>query len=172
MSDVRAMHCESEAGFTLTGVLAGLAIFSVLGLGMLEITSEVYYRQDLNRQTMVATALAQSKAEELLGAGYDDPRLRGAGGGKGVVVAGRGESVAVGGRWDHDMFVDPDHADRDNPLDPEGETEGDRTFTRVWNVDADVPLPGLKTVTVLVGWHDARGQQHVVSQIFHIARLR
>ena len=163
MSHVRAMHCTSEAGFTLTGVLAGLAIFSVLGLQMLEITSEVYYRQDLYRQTMVATALAQSKAEELLGVGYDDPRLRGPDGGKGV---------AADGPWDHQSFLNPDHADRNNPLDSEGETAGVQRFTRVWNVDADVPLPGLKSVTVLVGWHDARGQQHIVSQTFQIARLR
>ncbi len=152
-----------EAGFTLVGALVSLGIFMVLGLGMLELTSEVYYRGDLHRETLVATALAQTQAEELLGADYEDPRLFDPDG---------GDDVASDVGWSPDPFRDPDHADLNNPLNAEGEAAGSRRFTRVWNVGADVPLPGLKTVTVLVGWRDSHGRPHVVSQTFQIASLR
>ncbi len=161
MSIVYRTH--HEAGFTLAGVLVSLVIFMALGLGMLELTSEVYYRGDLHRETLVATALAQTQAEELLGADYEDPRLFDQDG---------GDDVAMDGGWGPEPFRDPDHADPKNPLNAEGEAAGSRRFTRVWNVGADVPLPGLKTVTVLVGWRDSHGQSHVVSQTFQIARLR
>ncbi len=152
-----------EAGFTLPGVLVSLVIFTVLGLGMLELSGEVYYRNDLHRETLVATALAQAQAEELLGAEYEDPRLLDPDG---------GDDVASDVGWSPDPFQDPDHADLNNPLNAEGEAAGSRRFTRAWNVGADVPLPGLKTVTVLVGWRDSHGQPHVVSQTFQIASLR
>ncbi|MFB3075648.1 MAG: prepilin-type N-terminal cleavage/methylation domain-containing protein [Candidatus Methylomirabilales bacterium] len=161
MSMVYRTH--HEAGFTLAGVLVSLVIFMVLGLGMLELTSEVYYRGDLHRENLVATALAQSQVEELLGAGYEDPRLLDPDG---------GDDVAADGSLGANLFQDPDHADPNNPLNAEGEAAGSRRFTRVWNVGTDVPLPGLKTVTVLVGWRDSRRQPHVVSQTFQIARLR
>ncbi len=161
MSMVYRTH--HEAGFTLVGVLASLVIFTVVGLGMLELTSEVYYRGDLHRETLVATALAQTQVEELLGAGYEDPRLLDPDG---------GDDVASDGSLGVNLFQDPDHADLNNPLDGEGEAAGPRKFTRVWNVGSDVPLPGLKTVTVLVGWRDSHGRPHVVSQTFQIASLR
>ncbi len=161
MSMVYGTH--HEAGFTLVGALVSLGIFMVLGLGMLELTSEVYYRGDLHRETLVATALAQTQAEELLGAGYEDPRLLDPDG---------GDDVAADSSLGANLFQDPDHADPKNPLNAEGEAAGSRRFTRVWNVGADVPLPGLKTVTVLVGWRDSHGRPHVVSQTFQIASLR
>ncbi|MFQ5840714.1 MAG: hypothetical protein ACE5HK_08335, partial [Candidatus Methylomirabilales bacterium] len=155
MSIVTKAH--HEAGFTLPGVLASLIIFTVLGLGMLELSGEVYYRNDLQRETMIATALAQAEAEELLGAGYNDPRL---------VDPDGGNDVASDVGWSPDPFQDPDHADPNNPLDAEGEPGGSRRFTRVWNVGEDIPVPGLKTVTVLVGWRDSQERPHVVSQTF------
>jgi len=161
MSMVYGTH--HEAGFTLVGALVSLGIFMVLGLGMLELTSEVYYRGDLHRETLVATALAQTQVEELLGAGYEDPRLLDPDG---------GDDVAADGSLGVNLFQDPDHADPNNLLNAEGEAAGSRRFTRVWNVGADVPLPGLKTVTVLVGWRDSHGRPHVVSQTFQIASLR
>jgi type II secretory pathway pseudopilin PulG len=167
MSKVYITHRETEAGFTLPGLLAGLVIFTVLGLGMLQLTSEVYYRRDQHRETVVATALAQSMAEELVGAGYDDPRLRDPDGGEDVAQDAAEDAVR-----DPNNFLDPDHADPNNPLDSEGGAIGARRFTRVWNVGDDVPLSGVKTVTVLVGWHDSRGNQQVVSQTFQIARLK
>jgi type II secretory pathway pseudopilin PulG len=154
---------KHEAGFTLPGLLVSLVIFTFLGLGMLELVSEVYYRNDLHRETLVATALAQAQAEELLGARYEDPRLLDPDG---------GDDAASDGSLGANLFQDPDHADLNNPLNAEGEAAGSRRFTRVWNVGADVPLPGLKTVTVLVGWRDSHGQPHVVSQTFQIASLR
>ncbi len=158
-----SMVCRThhEAGVTLAGVLVSLVIFMVLWLGMLELTSEVSYRGDLHRETLVATALA--RAQELLGAGYEDPRLLDPDG---------GDDVASDVGWSPDSFRNPDHADPNNPLDGEGEAAGPRKFTRVWNVGSDVPLPGLKTVTVLVGWRDSHGRSHVVSQTFQIASLR
>lgn len=152
-----------EAGFTLPGVLVSLVIFTFLGLGMLELSSEVYYQNDLQRETLVATALAQAQAEELLGARYEDPRL---------VDPDGGDDVASDGSLSTNLFQDPDHADPNNPLNAEGEAAGSRRFRRVWNVGEDIPAPGLKTVTVLVGWRDSHRQAHVVSQTFQIARLR
>jgi type II secretory pathway pseudopilin PulG len=154
---------KHEAGFTLPGVLVSLVIFMVLGLGMVELSSEVYYRNDLHRETLVATALAQAQVEELLGAGYEDPRLLDPDG---------GDDVAADGSLGANLFQDPDHADSNNPVNAEGEAAGFRRFTRVWNVGADVPLPGLKTVRVLVGWSDSHGRPHVVSQTFQIASLK
>jgi prepilin-type N-terminal cleavage/methylation domain-containing protein len=147
-----------DGGFTLPEILVALAIFSLIGLAMLELSSAAYYRDALHRDTLAATALAQSQVEELLRAGYDDPRLRGPKG------AGAGGNL--------ERFQDSDHTDPTNPLDAEGGITGPRRFTRVWNVGKDLPLPGVKTVTVLVGWHDTRGQLRIVSQTVQIARLK
>ncbi len=154
---------HSKAGFTLPEVMVALAIFVVLGLAMLQLSSTVYYREALHRETVTATALAQSQVEELLRAEYDDPRL----------FDPDGESdVAADAASDLETFRNPDHADPNNPLDAEGGTGGSRKFMRVWNVGADTPLPGLKTVTVLVGWRDSRGQLQIIRQTIQVPRLK
>ena len=161
MSSPPRIH--QKAGFTLAEVLVALAIFMVLGLAMLLLSSTVYYREALHRETLAATGLAQSQVEELLRVGYDDPRLFDPDGGDDV-----GEDAGN----DLEIFRDPDHADPNNPLDAEGGTAEPRKFTLVWNVGADTPLAGLKTVTVLVGWRDSRGQQQFVRQTIQIPRLK
>lgn len=163
MSSLPRRHQRSTAGFTLPEVLVALAIFVILGLAMIELSSTVYYREALHRDTLAATALAQSQIEELLRAGYDDPRL--------VDPDGGGDVTEEGGQ-DRERFRDPDHADPNNPIDAEGGTAGERRFTRVWNVGAGTPLAGLKTVTVLVGWRDSRGQQQIVTETIQIPRLK
>lgn len=155
-------HHEVEAGLTLHEVLVALSFFTLLGMGMLQLSSEAYYRDALHRETLAATSLANLRVEELLGAGYDDPRLADPDG---------GHDVETDTLRSPEHFQDPDHADPNNPLDSEGEAAGPRKFTRVWNVGADVPVPGIKTVTVIVGWRDQRGHSHVVSQTFQAARL-
>jgi prepilin-type N-terminal cleavage/methylation domain-containing protein len=156
-------YYDPTAGFTLPEVLLALAIFTLLGLSMLELSSAAYYSEALHRDTLTATALAQSQVEELLKASYEDPRLFDPDGSDDVTPA----AIAS---LKH--FENPDHFDPNNPLDADGGTSGVRRFTRVWNVGADAPLGGLKTVTVLVGWGDSRGQPHVVSQTVQVARLR
>ena len=151
---------DPEDGFTLPEVLAALAIFTLLGLAMLELSSAAYYQDALHRDTLAATALAQSQIEELLKASYEDRRLFDPDG---------GDDVATGAIT---HFENPDHSDPNNPLDADGGTSGVRRFTRVWNVGANAPLTGLKTVTVIVGWRDTRGQLRVVSQTVQVARLR
>lgn len=156
-------HEEPESGFTLTEVLVALAIFTVLGLAMLELSSTVYYRDAVHRDTLAATRLAQSKVEELLQAEYDDPRLLDPDGGSDVGA----EAAAA-----PEFFHNPDHADPNNPLDAEGGITGPRKFALVWNVGTDIPAPGLKTVTVLVGWRDSRGNLQVIQQSIQVARLK
>jgi prepilin-type N-terminal cleavage/methylation domain-containing protein len=163
VSKLPRRHRRSTAGFTLPEVLVALAIFVILGLAMIQLSSTVYYREALHRDTLAASALAQSQVEDLLRAGYEDPRL---------VDPDGGDDVAEEGGKDLERFRDPDHADPNNPLDAEGGTAGERRFTRVWNVGEDTPLAGLKTVTVLVGWRDARGQQQVVTETIQIPRLK
>ncbi len=163
MSSPPRTDYQSTGGFTLPEVLVALAVFVILGLAMLQLSSTVYYREALHRDTLTATALAQSLVEEFLQAGYDDPRL---------VDKDGGDDVAEEAGSDSKRFRDPDHADSNNPLDAEGGTAGSRKFTRVWNVGADTPLPGLKTVEVFVGWRDSRGQQQIVRQTIQIPRLK
>ncbi|MFQ5848427.1 MAG: prepilin-type N-terminal cleavage/methylation domain-containing protein [Candidatus Methylomirabilales bacterium] len=163
MSPLYQRHPEAEDGFSLPEVMVALAIFVVAGLAMLELSSATYYRGALQHETVAATALAQGQVEELLRAGYGDARL---------VDPDGGNDVGADAGYGPEALRDPDHADPNNPLDAEGGTAGPRRFTRVWNVGADVPLPGLKTVTVLVGWRDTRGQLRVVGQTVQIARLK
>ncbi len=161
MSSPPRIH--QKDGFTLAEVLVALGIFLLLGLAMLQLSSTVYYREALHRDTLAATALAQSLVEEFVRAGYDDPRLLDPDGGK---------DVAEDAGSDLGRFQDPDHVDPSNPLDAEGGTAEPRKFTLVWNVGADTPLPGLKIVKVFVGWRDSRGQQQIVSQTIQIPRLK
>jgi len=158
---MRRYH-DPRAGLTLPEVLLALAIFTLLGLAMLELSSAAYYTEALHRDTLAATALAQSQVEELLKASYEDPRLFDPDG---------GDHVAPGTIASLKQFENPDHSDSNNPLDADGGTSGGRRFVRVWNVGANAPLPGLKTVTVLVAWHDTRGQLRLVSQTIQVARL-
>ena len=161
MSEVMGRHHDPRAGLTLPEVLLALAIFTLLGLAMLELSSAAYYTEALHRDTLAATALAQSQVEELLKASYEDPRL----------FDPDGANVAPGTIASLKHFENPDHSDPNNPLDADGGTSGGRRFIRVWNVGANAPLPGLKTLTVLVAWHDTRRQLRVVSQTIQVARL-
>ncbi len=156
-------HFETESGFTLTEVLVALGIFTVLGLAMLQLSSTVYYWEALHRDTLVATALAQSQVEELLQAKYEDPRL---------VDPDGGDDVGAAAGTAPASFQSADHTDPNNPLDAKGGTAGSRKFMRAWNVGVDDPVPGLKTVTVLVGWRDSRGGLQVIHQSIQVARLQ
>jgi len=42
---------------------------------MLELSSAAHYSEALHRDTLAATALAESQVEEFLKASYEDPRL-------------------------------------------------------------------------------------------------
>ncbi len=154
---------DPECGFTLVEVLVALSLFMILAVGMLAISSEAYYRDALHRDTLTATALAKSKVEELVRARYDDPLLSDPDG---------GHDVGTDALGDPENFRRPDHADEGNPLDAVGETAGLRKFTRVWNVGEGIPVPGVKTITVIVGWQDQRGRQQFVSQTIQLARLK
>ena len=162
MTRIHAIHPDAYAGFTLAEVLVALFFFTILGMGMLEISDQVYYRDALRRETRAATELANIQVEEFLGVSFNDPSLSDPDGAHDVDLEALGSI---------ERFYNPDHVDSRNPLDAGGGKTGHRKFKRVWNVGTDFPIPGMKTVTVLVGWTDPRGHAQLVTQTVQVARL-
>ena len=146
-----------DGGFTLLEVLIALSILSIGLLTLAEMTTYVIRGNTLGSKITRATVLAEDKLEELTGLSYADPQLNDS----------DGDSTDFGTRIDADpnLFTSPDHTD-DYPADSTDQTVTiKRSQQRVWNVAEDTPGPGMKTVTVIVGWKGTKDHFVALSTI-------
>src|SRR5207245_2848948 len=120
-------------GFSLLDALAGVTFIAVAILGLSAASVSVTRNSKGADSTSAATALAQQKLEQL----------------RSMPLLATELNPGI-------------YYDSGNKLKADGTTGG--TFDRSWTVsEKDIPRPGLKTVTVTVGWTDSRSHQTQVA---------
>jgi prepilin-type N-terminal cleavage/methylation domain-containing protein len=113
----------TDAGLTITEVLAALSIFLIVATGLASATVAVIRGNSISRTTAAAAALVQGKIEEF--------RSFGSAFGTVELTSGR-------------------HEDPGNPISPLGKNGG--AFRRSWVVTSASPRAGLARVEVTVNW--------------------
>jgi prepilin-type N-terminal cleavage/methylation domain-containing protein len=121
---VRSLR-NGAPGFTMIEVLVALALFGIVGGGLVANSVAAVRHNRVSHGLSAATALAQDQLEQLRAL---DPTTNPA-----ALAAGT-------------------HADPDNPITALGGPWG--TFTRQWTVTRDSPVAGASTVSVTVSWTD------------------
>jgi len=157
---LRSNSAERRWGFTLLEVMIGLVILSVGLLGLASQTLSVIKANTLSDQVTKATIIAEDKLEELKRLGYAHTQLND--------TDNNTADVSTDIQAYPRLFTNPDHSDTNYA----GET-GTVALTSlkaclrpgppaagatpcpnlVWNVADNTPAAGMKTVTVIVGWH-------------------
>jgi len=138
---------SNQKGFTLLEVLIAITILSVGLLALAEMTVYVIRSNAVGNKVTDATVLAQDKLEKLKNLSYTDAQLDD--------TDSNTADVSTNIHSTPTLFTSPDHSDA-YPNDATGHavTIGPSP-QRVWNVAADTPASGMKTVTVIVGWNDS-----------------
>ena len=138
---------KNNKGFSLIEVLLALVFLSVglLGIAGLQITT---MRGNASaRRITEAITLAQEKLEDLSSLPTSDPQLAD----PDPAVNDIGTNIAD----NPDFFTNPDHGD-DSTI---------QGISRVYNVFVNFPSPGLRTITVIVGWQDVGWHYHSLTTI-------
>jgi type IV pilus assembly protein PilV len=147
---LRANSAEREWGFTLMEVMVTLMVLSVGLLGIASQSVSVIKANSLSDQMTRATVLAKDKMEELKRLGYTHTQLQD--------TDSYTADVSTDIQTNPSFFTNPDHSDT-NPTSETGTVTLTSAPKRVWNVaDRNLevpPVPGMKTVTVIVGWKTA-----------------
>ena len=140
-------HLSNEKGFTLLEILIAITILSVGLLALAEMTVYVIRSNAAGNKITRATVLAQDKLEYLRNLSYTNAQLDD--------TDSNTADVSTDIHSNTTLFTSPDHSDG-YPNDATGQTITiSLSPQRVWNVAADTPASGMKTVTVIVGWKDS-----------------
>ena len=138
---------SNEKGFTLLEILIAITILSVGLLALAEMTVYVIRSNTVGNKITKATVLAQDKLEKLKNLSYTNAQLDDTDSNTADVSTNIHSNTA--------LFTSPDHSDA-YPNDATGQTITiSLSPQRVWNVAANTPASGMKTVTVIVGWNDS-----------------
>ena len=152
-----------QSGFTLIEVMVALVVLLIGVLGWIAFTWMTTKGTTFSREGNAATFLAQSKMEEL----------------KQLSIT-HGQLTDDGITSDLDNMTTPDHINSDPntmnstqtnlPINSAGQTgQKDSIYDRMWNIAADSPAQGLKTVAVIVRWRsllDSQTHQVILKTIF------
>lgn len=152
-----------QNGFTLIEVLVALVVLLFGVLGWIAFTWMTTKGTTYSREVNRATFLVQSKIEELKQLAMTDNQLK-----------------DDGNTTDLENILTPDHIDRDPntvnstqtnlPINSEEQTgQKDSIYYRMWNIAADRPAQGLRTVAVIVRWRsllDSQTHQVMLKTIF------
>lgn len=136
---------KRENGFTLIEILISTLILAVGLLALAGMQVAALNGNLSGNQMTVATTLAQDQLERLRVLGLSNAALADTNAGNnGTLLAPAGPGSF-------------DHADANNPINEQGGTTGLRRYRRFWNVAANTPITGTRTVVVFVYWGDVQG---------------
>ena len=138
---------KNNKGFTIIEILIALVFLAVglLGIAGLQITT---IRGNASAKKITeAITLAQEKLEDLSSLPISDPQLAD----PDPSVNDIGTNIVD----NTEFFTNPDYND-DSPI---------QGISRVYNVYVNFPSPGLRTITVIVGWQDGIWHYHSLTTI-------
>ena len=127
----------NEKGFTLVEVLVSMAIFAVGILAVINMQLMATQTNMRSRHITEAIMAAQSKVEELRGLPYDHNSLKINNGDNTLDTA----VTSIPGKTITEELNLTDRQDYSHPL-----------YKLGWNILYDTPVPGIKTVRVVVKW--------------------
>ncbi len=137
---------SSNMGFTLLEVLIALVILSIGLLAVAHMSIYTIRSNALGNKITKAAVLAEGKLEDLNNVYRIDPTN--------TMLTDDGDKSDIGVDVHSNtvLFTNPDHSDSCNC---NCSVSIGQIPQRVWNVADDTPAPGIKTVTVIVGWKDS-----------------
>ncbi|MGA1869550.1 MAG: type IV pilus modification PilV family protein [bacterium] len=138
---------KNNKGFTIIEVLLALVLLSVglLGIAGLQIT--IMRGNASAKRITEAITLAQKKLEVLSSLPPSDPRL--------ADPDWPAEDIGTNIIDNTELFTNPDHGD-------DSTIEG---ISSVYNVLVNFPSPGLRTITIIVGWRDYGWHYHTITTV-------
>lgn len=164
----------TNSGFTLVEILVALVIFTVGITALASVSLTVISGNNFSRKYIEAAALAQDTLEEIRSVqkNFDLGTDMALGGGDDTIPAILVNCAGNDAITDEALlFASPDHAytlaagvevkDNNAPvacpfaLDITDPADLDSNgFRRTWTVKDDTPSAGMKTIIVVIGWHD------------------
>jgi len=148
---------KSEKGFTLIELLIAALVLGIAFIGLANMQISSINSNSNARQLTKAIILAQDKMEEIKNLNPNHPDLA---------------DTNPGNNGNLRESIDPDHCDhRESHVEIKGEGRQSASdlnydsYTRIWNVADNTPLPGRKTVVVIVTWKSGRKWVSVSSVI-------
>lgn len=148
---------RNENGFTLIEILIAIVILGIAFMSLATMQISCISGNSNASQLTRAIILAQDKMEEIKGLNPQHPDLADANPGNNANLR---QSIDPG---------DSDH--RESRIEIKGESTQSMpdlhygSYTRIWNVADNTPLPGRKTVVVIVTWGSGRKSVAVSSVI-------
>lgn len=158
----------TSEGFSLLEVLVSLVIFSIGLMGIVSVSIATVKNNSLSKGNLAASVLAQNKMESLRN---QAAQLTGSLGGDGILGDGTANcsdgaddtfptdfqatgaaGAAAGVTAPATMFANPDHAEDSNGTDVAVPPTLGTAPMVAWVVRNNVPGPGMKYITVVVGW--------------------
>lgn len=148
---------KRDKGFTLVELLIAMVILGVAFMGLANMQLSCINGNSNSCQLTKAIILAQDKMEEIKSLNPHHPDLA---------------DTNPGNNGNLRQSVDPKDCDhRESHIEIKGESTESipdlsySSYTRIWNVADNTPLPGRKTVVVIVTWGSYRKSVAVSSVI-------
>jgi len=148
---------KGEKGFTLVELLIAAVILGIAFMGLANMQISSINSNSNASQLTKAIILAQDKMEEIKNLNSDHPDLA---------------DTNPGNNGNLRQSIDPNDCDhRESHVEIKGEDIQSvpdlsyGSYTRIWNVADNTPLPGRKTVVVIVTWRSGRKSVAVSSVI-------
>jgi prepilin-type N-terminal cleavage/methylation domain-containing protein len=130
-------HLKKNRGFTLIELMISVCIMAIAFAGLATMQIACINGNSIASNLTTGITLAQDKMEELNSLDYNDPALA---------------DINTGNSSTLDSYSNYDYREED--IDPQGEAGG--VYSRICNVADDTPLPGRKTIVVIVTWQGHR----------------
>lgn len=135
---------KSEKGFTLVEILISMVILGIAFMGLANMQLSSINSNSNSSQLTRAIILAQDKMEEIKSLNPDHPDLA---------------DTNPENNGNLRQSIEPEDSDhKESHVEVKGESTQSvpdlhyGSYTRIWNIADNTPLPGKKTVVVIVTW--------------------
>ncbi|MFZ3045127.1 MAG: prepilin-type N-terminal cleavage/methylation domain-containing protein [Desulfatirhabdiaceae bacterium] len=150
----------SNKGFTLIEVLMAIIILAIGLLSLSQLSAYTIRSNAAASHFTRATVMAHDKLETLKRIYRTDPTAS-----QTIALLSNGgdnTDISTNVHSNTALFTSPDHTDTCNSG---CSITIDSSLKRAWNIADNTPGPGMKTVTVIVGWNDSANHFVALSTI-------